>query len=57
MVAYNRHPVVGGKDVAGVVIAIVERVEQGFDLLYDGIYHSDVVHVFLMKKVRTCGNQ
>jgi len=48
MVAYDRHPMVSRKDVAGVVIAIVERVEQGFDFLHDGVYHSDVVHVFLI---------
>jgi hypothetical protein len=49
MVAYNGHSMVSSENIARVVIVIVERVKEGFDLLHYGVYSSNVVHVFLMK--------
>ena len=49
MVAYNGHSMVSSENIACVVIAIVKRVKEGFNLLHYGVYSSNVVHVFLMK--------
>lgn len=49
MVAYDGHSMVSSENIACVVIAIVKRVKEGFNLLHYSVYSSNVVHVFLVK--------